>query len=540
MELSTENGHETQQIYRNGINKMADGEDLNNTCFYNRIKALHGEDTVFVLKSVANDIRKLAHRNNDKLFLLNCRRLNKMPPHITQNVKCTYRLFRQNSPLTKEIDKITNRFKKDILNLEIKDTIMDIKLISNRLNNNKSRLESIIDPGDFVSFMSSQNIYYQRTFSNIKRKQREKFESLDNNDYYSRKGNSEWFTNLTDIHIPEDIADLLSLGPKFAIPYSHINLPLDQLITDIDYIISENVEKNLQDSTRAKCTNIVTNYMHKSRFKQDRVTENWNKLVFKTKNFFKANSNLLVLKTDKTNRTIIMDIEEYDRKLELLLSDAQTYQAVDKDPTPTIARMNNELINILFKNNRIDLHTKNKLICHNGVSPRIYGLVKDHKEGNPLRPVVSFINSPTYQTAKFVCNLLSNLSSNQYNIKDSFQFYHNIKTHTIPSEHIIISLDVKSLFTNIPIKLATDIIADKWEKLQSITQTKLTKVEFFQLLSLCCDEGYLVHKAKYYRMVDGVAMGSPLAPIVADLVMEHLLDNVVKLLPFQPSFYINM
>ncbi len=37
-------------------------------------------------------------------------------------------------------------------------------------------------------------------------------------------------------------------------------------------------------------------------------------------------------------------------------------------------------------------------------------------------------------------------------------------------------------------------------------------------------------------MVDGVAMGSPLAPIVADLVMEHLLDNVVKLLPFQPSF----
>ncbi len=74
------------------------------------------------------------------------------------------------------------------------------------------------------------------------------------------------------------------------------------------------------------------------------------------------------------------------------------------------------------------------------------------------------------------------------------------------------------------------------KKLQSITQTKLTKVEFFQLLSLCSDEGYLVHKAKYYRMLDGVAMGSPLAPIVADLVMEHLLDNVVKLLPFQPSF----
>ena len=31
----------------------------------------------------------------------------------------------------------------------------------------------------------------------------------------------------------------------------------------------------------------------------------------------------------------------------------------------------------------------------NPQSPKLYGLIKNHKPGNPIRPVVSYINSPT-------------------------------------------------------------------------------------------------------------------------------------------------
>ena len=56
-------------------------------------------------------------------------------------------------------------------------------------------------------------------------------------------------------------------------------------------------------------------------------------------------------------------------------------------------------------------------------TPLFYGLPKIHK---PLRPIVSFVNSPTYQLSKHLVKILSPLVGNSFSyVKNSkeFKFY---------------------------------------------------------------------------------------------------------------------
>lgn len=43
-------------------------------------------------------------------------------------------------------------------------------------------------------------------------------------------------------------------------------------------------------------------------------------------------------------------------------------------------------------------------------TPRFYGLIKTHKENNPIRPITSFIGSPTYKIAQFLSKILTPIS----------------------------------------------------------------------------------------------------------------------------------
>ena len=81
----------------------------------------------------------------------------------------------------------------------------------------------------------------------------------------------------------------------------------------------------------------------------------------------------------------------------------------------------------------------------------MYGLPKVHKENCPLRPVVSYINTPSYLMAKYFDNILKSVRNPFSNIKNSLEFFSKIKNKKIPYNHTMVSLDVNSLFTNVPL-----------------------------------------------------------------------------------------
>ena len=56
---------------------------------------------------------------------------------------------------------------------------------------------------------------------------------------------------------------------------------------------------------------------------------------------------------------------------------------------------------------KLDEETYKKLYCNKTITPRFYANIKTHKEDYPIRPIVSFIDSPTYELAKFLSKLLT-------------------------------------------------------------------------------------------------------------------------------------
>ena len=88
------------------------------------------------------------------------------------------------------------------------------------------------------------------------------------------------------------------------------------------------------------------------------------------------------------------------------------------------------------------------------------------------------------------------------------------------------SLDVDCPFTNIPLEEAIDICANTL--FESTGKAGLSKKEFKELLSLATKESYFIFSGKLYTQVDGVAMGSPLGPALANYFFVHLNKKYKK------------
>ena len=74
-----------------------------------------------------------------------------------------------------------------------------------------------------------------------------------------------------------------------------------------------------------------------------------------------------------------------------------------------------------------------------------------------MRPIVSFCGSPTYQLSKYLTTVLKPLTDeSRHKLQSTENFIDAIKTVQIPDDYKLVSFDVKSLFTNIPLQLALD------------------------------------------------------------------------------------
>ena len=74
-----------------------------------------------------------------------------------------------------------------------------------------------------------------------------------------------------------------------------------------------------------------------------------------------------------------------------------------------------------------------------------------------LRPIISNIGPATYDLAKYLAPLLKPLSESQYTIKNSKIFAKRLRKLTISPEYKMVSIDVVSLFTNVPLDGRIDI-----------------------------------------------------------------------------------
>ena len=90
-----------------------------------------------------------------------------------------------------------------------------------------------------------------------------------------------------------------------------------------------------------------------------------------------------------------------------------------------------------------------------------------------------------------------------------------------------ISLDDTSLFTNVPLKRTVNIIlkriyADK------VIPTTLRKRTMKKFILDACTKTIFSFKRKFYKQIEEVSMGSPLGPVMANIIMAELESTIVK------------
>lgn len=246
-----------------------------------------------------------------------------------------------------------------------------------------------------------------------------------------------------------------------------------------------------------------------------------------TKTFLQRHNHILVTTADKGKKTVSMYKTDNVSKMNELVKDCTTYKPISEDPTDKLQKANNNIINKLHKGNLISKYQKTLMTSQAAAAPELYGLPKIHKEHIPLRPISSSVKVPCYQLSRYLGSILKHLISKDINVKNSLELKEKLCAISLDENDIIVSFDVVSLFTNIPIHLAINNILDKWEELRQ--HTNIPKSQFLQIMKFCLnDNNYFSYNKKFYQQTYGMPMGNPLSPTIADIVLDALLHDAIR------------
>ena len=131
----------------------------------------------------------------------------------------------------------------------------------------------------------------------------------------------------------------------------------------------------------------------------------------------------------------------------------------------------------------------------------------------PFRPILSAIQTPSYKIAKNLVLILEPIVTNKFTIKNSFELAKEVIKQD--SGLFMASLDVESLFTSIPLE---ETINDSSDPLfgNEVKINHFNRNDFEKLLRMALQNNFLNFDGKIYKQTDGVEMGSPLAPSLAN------------------------
>ena len=92
-------------------------------------------------------------------------------------------------------------------------------------------------------------------------------------------------------------------------------------------------------------------------------------------------------------------------------------------------------------------------------------------------------------------------------------------------EDLLISFDVVSLFTMVPIMESIELLSQLFSK------------DILDLFRTCLTTSYFLWDGEFYEQTDGVAMGSPLSPVIANFFMEKFEHHILDTAPLKPKVW---
>ena len=338
------------------------------------------------------------------------------------------------------------------------------------------------------------------------------------------------FVNLSDHQLSQVEIEFLNLGlnchlqPRYDKLQKQTELEiLYQSVLKLEEQGKVTVNQNLVDQLKNEGT--------KNRYKKQNsiLTPQLKRAATSLKN----NEHIIVRKADKSSMYVILNKDDYLQKIDTILADTTKFKCIQKDPSKELKHKANQLIDC---QNAIVGDIKLNKIVGDYEPGYIYGNIKTHKPGNPIRPIISQIPTPTYKLAKTINEIISPYIPNEYLLRSSNDFVDLLQSN-IP-QGIIASLDVESLFTNVPIDETIEIILKNVYKHPDIPPPKMSPQVLKNFLQLCTKEApFRCPRNKMYVQIEGVAMGSPLGPTFANFYMGELEARIFEDKNNKPLIY---
>ena len=231
------------------------------------------------------------------------------------------------------------------------------------------------------------------------------------------------------------------------------------------------------------------------------------------------NNNIIIIQQDKGRGVVVLDRTKYIDKCLPTVGKKQ-FSKLDYDPTSKLeSKVQRTLRKIKLK---LHENVYKKLYPTGSYPGKFYRNAKVHKlstnnvDDLTLRPIVCNIGTTTYETAKYLVSLLAPLSKSEFTIKNTKEFVKYIQKQKVPYGYKMFSFDVASLFTNVPLEETIEIILKRICINKEII-TDIPKQEMKELLILCTKNVHFTFNNDTYIQVDGVAVGSPLGPVLANI-----------------------
>ena len=313
-----------------------------------------------------------------------------------------------------------------------------------------------------------------------------------------------------DIAPPRYVLDTLALGPKNAV--------LDKF--DPKDTLAQ-IDALLFNCKKGKVSEDIMNDINVETFKYIKACSSQKppRNLIMTQRYLKQND-LLAVPFDKGVGICLMKRVTYQQKMDDILK-------LDQFEKLNYARKNsidftrqeenriNETLNDLHAQGEISDELLAKLKSIGGQPARLYGLAKVHKTIIPLRPVLSMPGSPYFNTANVVTDWLSVIPESKSNC-NSKKIADQLKDITLEEGEVLVSFDVVSLYTNVPVMEAIQEAANRLY-CGEFKVPPVSKNTFIELLKLASTNVIMSTCDGYYRQKDGLAMGSPPAPCLANI-----------------------
>ena len=246
-------------------------------------------------------------------------------------------------------------------------------------------------------------------------------------------------------------------------------------------------------------------------------------------------NDIVIKPADKGKATVIMDTEKYKAECFRQLNNPKFYKQLPKDITHQVEDRIHIRLKRLLIDDEIEEDTYTYLVPHRSRPARFYILPKIHKnkDNPPGRPIVSASSHPTERISEFVDYQLNPLVPKLPSyIKDTTHFLQKLDSlPELPNGCLLVTLDVSSLYTNIPHKEGIHACR---KALESRTNTRLKTESICDLIRMILTMNNFEFENNYYLQLHGTAMGTKMAPAYANLFMGDLEQKLSAQSPLKP------